>query len=133
MSIGGTVFFLGALLIVGIIVAMPLLGRERRTQADSARIEKQRERLLVYYERVLTNLRDLDEDHATGKMLDKDYAAEREEWMVRGVQVLKAIDTLEEQSIIPTDIRDDAGVDEAIDDAVEASIAAYRNAHEPQG
>ena len=129
MSIGGTIFFLGALLITGLWIAMPLLGRERRTQAEADRIEKQRDRLLVYYERVLTNLRDLDEDHATGKMRDEDYTTEREDWMLRGVQVLKAIDTLEEQSIIPTDIRDDAGVDEAIDDAIEASISAYRNAH----
>ena len=109
-------------------VLLLLLRRESQTSAESLHIQKQRERLLAYYERVLTNLRDLDEDHATGKMPDEDYAAEREEWMQRGVEVLKTLDALDDHSIVPTLVQDEAAVDEAIDDAIEAAIAARRKA-----
>jgi hypothetical protein len=128
MSIAGLVFFLLLLSGVAVLVAMPLLRRESETGAESLHIQKQRERLLAYYERVLTNLRDLDEDHATGKMPDEDYAVEREDWMQRGIEVLKTLDTLDEHSVIPESIHDEAAVDEAIDDAIEAAIAARRKA-----
>lgn len=126
MSIAGLVFFVVALVVTGALIAAPFLSRDKRMKMDDAHIQQQRERLLVYYERVLTNLRDLDEDHATGKMPDDDYALERDEWQQRGIEVLKAIDSLEEASIIPSDIRDEAEVDEAIDDAIEAAIASHR-------
>lgn len=129
MSIGGTIFFVLALGITALLIAAPLLAGNWKQSKDDQRIAKQHERLLVYYERMLTNLRDLDEDHATGKMADETYTLERDEWLQRGVQVLKAIDGLADESLIPGDIRDDAAVDEAIDDAIEGAIASYQNAH----
>jgi hypothetical protein len=126
MSIAGLVFFIVALGVTGALIAAPLLRRDQGQTADEIHIQKQRERLLVYYERVLTNLRDLDEDHATGKMPDDAYALERDEWQARGIQVLRAMDSLENESMIPAEIRDEAAVDEAIDDAIEAAIAAHR-------
>lgn len=128
MSIAGLIFSLLLLGGVAVLIAMPLLRRDSGTGADSLHIHRQRDRLLVYYERVLTNLRDLDEDHSTGKMPDDAYAAEREDWMQRGVEVLKALDALDDHSIIPSAVHDDAAVDEAIDDAIEAAIAARRKA-----
>jgi hypothetical protein len=128
MSIAGLVFFLLLLSAVAVLVAIPLLRRDSDTGTDSPHIQKQRERLLAYYERVLTNLRDLEEDHATGKMPDDAYAVEREDWMQRGVEVLKTLDALEDHSVIPPSVHDDASVDEAIDDAIEAAIAARRKA-----
>ncbi len=128
MSVAGLIFFLLLLGGTAVLVGMPLLRRESDTDGDSLHIQKQRERLLAYYERVLTNLRDLDEDHATGKMHDDSYAAEREDWMQRGVEVLKTLDTLDDHSIVPPAVQDDAAVDEAIDDAIEAAIAARRKA-----
>lgn len=128
MSIEGLIFFLLLLAVTVALVAAPLLRRDSSQSADTLHIQKQRERLLIYYERVLTNLRDLDEDHTTGKMPADAYNAEREEWVQRGIQVLRALDELEEHSMIPTAVRDDAAVDEAIDDAIEAAIAARRKA-----
>src|SRR5690606_41625473 len=95
MSIAGLVFFLLLLSGVAVLVAMPLLRRESETGAESLHIQKQRERLLAYYERVLTNLRDLYEDHATGKMPDADYAVVRDDWMQRGIEDHKSMDNLD--------------------------------------
>jgi hypothetical protein len=129
MSLGGIVFFLALLSLTALVVVAPLLRRSERANADDIRLQKQQERLLVYYERVLTNLRDLDEDHATGKMPTADYASERELWMRRGVQVLRALDSLDDHSIVPEAVHDEAAIDEAIDRAIENAIADYRGDH----
>lgn len=126
MSIEGLVVSFLLLLVVVVMVAVPLLRRASDNRVEDIRVHKQHERLLIYYERVLTNIRDLDEDYSMGKMLDDDYALEREEWTQRGIQVLKALDNLQAHSIIPESVADDAAVDEAIDDAIEAAIQAYR-------
>ena len=129
MSIAGLVTFLILIALTSLFIAMPLLRKGSADTGDTLHIQMQKERLLVYYERVLTNVRDLDEDHATGKMPDADYAAEREDWMLRGVQVLRTLDALEDHSVIPDAMQtDEASVDEAIDDAIEATIAARRKA-----
>lgn len=128
MSTGGIIAAVLLLTVTMLVVVVPLLrGNAHRTE-DSLHLQKQRERLLVYYERVLTNLRDLDEDYATGKMPDDAYVTEREEWVRRGVLVLRAMDTLEDHSLVPATVQDEAAVDEAIDDAIETAIAAYRKA-----
>lgn len=131
MSTGGLIFFVMLLAGTILLAGAPLLRRETESEADALQIQKQRERLLVYYERVLTNLRDLDEDHATGKMPDDAYASEREDWVQRGIEVLKTLDELADHSVIPASVHDDAAVDEAIDDAIEAAIAARRRAARP--
>ncbi len=129
MSLGGIVFFLVALALTALVVVAPLLRRTSSANAADIRLQKQQERLLVYYERVLTNVRDLDEDHATGKMPDTDYNDERELWVQRGVQVLRALDSLDDHSIIPEAVHDEAAIDEAIDQAIESAIADYRSDH----
>lgn len=108
-------------------VVTPLVRGGGRSQANEALL-KRRERLLVYYERVITNIRDLDEDRATGKISEADYAGEREVWVQRGIQVLKALDGLtEEPSAIhsPQPV-DEAAIDRDIDASIEAAIAARR-------
>ena len=112
------VLFAGAL----IWVISPLV-RGARGEGDVL-AQKRHERLLVYYERVLTNLRDLDEDFATGKIAEPEYQDEREIWAQRGIQVLRALDTVEGQ---PLTAADDEGIDREIDSEIEAAVAAYRN------
>jgi hypothetical protein len=123
MSPEGLIIALALLVIVGLWIAAPLLRRQSPRLSDDALAHKQRERLSVYYERVLTNIRDLEEDHATGKMRTADYEVEREEWVQRGIQILKALDDLREAPIAA----DEASVEEAIDNEIEAAIAAYRS------
>ena len=125
MSSAGLVFGLIILLVALVVIGAPLFRRQTIRVGDDALLQKQRERLLLIYERVLTNIRDLDEDHTTGKMQTADYETEREIWVQRGIQVLKAMDRLDEQHII-TDALDDEGIDQAIDDEIEQAIAAFR-------
>lgn len=130
MSVPGLIFALLLALVVVVWIALPLFERARRPPED-ALLTKQRERLLVYYERVLRNLRDLDEDHALGKLGEAEYTAEREAWAQRGVQVLQALDTLAERSMIAPTAAEDTAVDHAIDDAIEAQIQRYRERNLP--
>ncbi len=127
MSIEGLILALIIALVTVAVIASPLWQRGAVTTAEDVLIEKQRERLLVYYERVLTNLRDLDEDYRTGKMQAADYETEREEAVQRGVQVLKALDELGHHHLIVA-TGDQAALDHAIDDAIERAIAAHRKA-----
>lgn len=124
MSIEGLIIALALLILVALWVSAPLLRRGSPRLSDDALMHKQQERLLVYYERVLTNIRDLDEDHATGKMRTADYDVEREQWVQRGIEILKALDSVGVR-VVPAP-KDEAAVEEAIDDEIEAAIAAYR-------
>ena len=125
MSVAGLIFGLIIVLAAFIWIGSPLLRREKAGMDDDTVQQKQRERLLMVYERVLTNIRDLDEDHTTGKMQTADYDPERETWVQRGIQVLKALDRIDEQHPIAA-LADDAAIDKAIDDEIEQAIAAYR-------
>lgn len=126
MSIEGIIVSLVIIALTGFTIALPLWRAHAHKGPASATIEKQRERLLTYYERVLTNLRDLEEDHATGKIVTEDFEQEREIWMQRGIQVLRALDDLGSHSIIQGAVKDAAAADEAIDEAIEDAIKAYR-------
>lgn len=107
-------------------VLMPLI--ERGGDADVLRTqaaERQRQRLTVYYERVLRNLHDIDEDHATGKLSDAEHQRQREPWVQRGVQALRALDTLTEENLIAPSAADQAGIDTAIDQAIEDAVRKH--------
>src|SRR5690606_5047570 len=125
MSTEGLIVGIFLTALVLIFIGMPLVRREK-VQGDPL-AEKQRERLLVYYERVLRNIRDLDEDHALGKIADAEYQRERELWAARGVQVLKALDTLSDQPMIAPTAADDS----AIDLAIEAAVRDVRRSRQP--
>jgi predicted nucleotidyltransferase len=116
---------LGLILATLIYIGAPLLRRVPMGSEQTLRREKQHERLMLVYERVLRNLRDLDEDFATGKMPPQDYQSEREVWMQRGIQVLKALDGLEANQMV-ADTADIEQIDTAIDSQIEAAVAAYR-------
>ncbi len=120
MSIAGLILAIVMLLIVVAWTIRPLLAS---APDESAFLDRQRERALAYYERVLTNVRDLDEDHGTGKISPEEYQAEREMWVSRGVRILQLLDELDEQHSFVAD--HDAG-DGDIDDAIETAVESYR-------
>ncbi len=130
MSLEGLVITLTLLVVTGLWVAAPLLKPKQQQEDLSA--QKQRERLLVHYERALNNIRDLDEDYATGKIQAEDYEQEREQWVQRGIQILMALDELASSSVRQKSkagdgTRDDADVERSVDRQIEAAVSAYRS------
>src|SRR5215813_2222282 len=118
MSIEGILAGLVILAILLTWVGWPLLGRQKRTAANEILIQKQRERVLMVYERILNNIRDLDEDYSTGKMPDGDYQAERELWVQRGIQALKSLDELDARTMLTSSTANE-DIDQAIDRKIE--------------
>lgn len=118
MSIQGLIISGLIVLALLLYVLAPLIW-QRRVILPADVIEKQRTRAVHYYERVLKNVRDLDEDFATGKIDEGEYNAEREYWVKRGVQVLQLLDQLDDNRAI---IDDASADDAAIDAAIEASL-----------
>ncbi len=135
MSILGLIISLVFFLIAIAVVAHPFLRPPQASARADAQLQRQGDRVQIYYERVLTNMRDLDEDYATGKLDEADYNTERELWAQRGIRLLRARDSLDaRQSLIrdqdakadTIDAATDAAIDAAIEEAVEAAVAAYR-------
>jgi len=119
MSIPGLIIAALLLTILLFLIGWPLRSTKMiRGQS----MDRQRERALAYYERVLTNIRDLDEDRSTGKIAEEEYQTEREFWADRGVRLLKLIDHLDEQNpILASMANDDAAIDAAIEEAIAAA------------
>lgn len=125
MSYEGLMVALALAAATVIWVAAPLLRRGSKHKHDLAEEQRQEERLLVFYEQVLGNIRDLEEDHSTGKLANEDYESEREAWVQRGIQVLKTLDRLREQHGVPLS-GDGTGAEESLDSAIEEAVAQYR-------
>ncbi len=87
MSIAGLLIVLLLTLLTLVIVVYPLLRQHSTAAARSHNRE-----LEAKYERVLVNIRDLDEDYATGKLDGADYRSEREVWLQRGIELLRLRD-----------------------------------------
>jgi hypothetical protein len=123
MSIAGLALsvFIAALFLLWL--ATPFFDSATATPTATSGIERQRERLLVYYQRVLRNLHDIDEDFATGKLSEEEYRPEREQWVQRGIQALKALDELDVEHLVAPEEADDASIDEAIDRTIEDVIS----------
>ncbi len=122
MSIPGLLISLLLALIAIAIVARPFF--TRATDRRVAESDYQSERVGNYYERVLTNIRDLDEDLATGKISAADHGREREVWVARGIALLRLQDQLGAQQQA-ADERSD------IDARIDAAVAAYRQNNGP--
>ena len=87
MSIAGLAIALLLTLLTLAIVAYPLLRAPSTATAQNLSRD-----LDAQYERVLVNIRDLDEDHATGKLDSADYHSEREVQLQRGIELLRRRD-----------------------------------------
>ncbi len=104
MDLGSLLLGLALLLLVAFIVVRPLIEGRRLDEAGPTPADD----LLAAREEILAALRDLDFDHAMGKIADEDYAPQRAQLVARGVEVLKQLEKLER------------------DDAIEQAIAARR-------
>ena len=87
MSIPGLLLALLMALLALAVVAYPLLRGHSLPATES-----QHDDIDARYERALLNIRDLDEDHATGKLDAESYKADREAWVRRGIELLRMMD-----------------------------------------
>lgn len=127
MSIAGLIAGGIIVLVFLLYIAAPIFRHNNDAEINTRDVvARQRERLQVYYARVLRNLHDLDEDHATGKLSEDEYLYDREQWVQRGVQALQALDSLDAQHLVAPQESDDAEIDAAIDSVIESKIHEYR-------
>ena len=87
MSLAGLLVALLMTALALSIVVYPLLRRETPPDQHSSPRD-----LETSYRRVLINIRDLDEDFATGKLNARSYDDERESLVQRGIDLLRQLD-----------------------------------------
>lgn len=112
---------LGAALVVlvGLFLARPLLQATREKQTKLSR----RQLLLAEKETVLTQIRNLDFDHDTGKMPDEIHEHQRTQLMNSAADILRQLEQLESKPSQPTV---QPGSAASVDDDIEAAVARVR-------
>ncbi len=91
MTIGSILLGLALLLVVGLIIARPLLKPQPRPKSRLT----ERQALLTQKEAVLTQISNLDFDHETGKVPETDYKQQRAQFMAEATDILRQLDILE--------------------------------------
>lgn len=129
MSSTGMIISIVLVAVALFFVFWPFLRRVSADAAEAARLRKAHDELLTSYERVLSSIRDLDEDFQIGKLDAETYQREREFWTERGVALLKEIEADIARSGGPRRkmASSDAKADQALDSAIEEAILAYRS------
>ena len=113
--------------LAGMVIAFLAKPFFSKSQFESA--EQQEIELHVTYERVLQSIRNLDEDHATGKIAEDTYHFERERLAQLGVKILQELNIDESDPAIRSSVRiEEEEMDDDLDNAIEQAIAAYRQA-----
>ncbi len=95
MDLGSIFLILSLLLLVVLFISRPLL--ENRSVAVSQE-EHEMSALLAERDRLLNALQELDFDYALGKIPEADYPAQRAALVQRGVDVLRRLDEMQEDS-----------------------------------
>ena len=129
MTPTGLIFSLVLLAIAVISVALPFLQQRRNQNRELATALSQikRDELLTDYERVLATIRDLDEDHQTGKLAPDTYQRDRAYWTEQCILLLQKLEPDAEALSTENEVAN-AGDSDTLDDAVERAIAEYRRA-----
>ena len=115
-----------------VIIALPLLARKnQRAMAQQRQLERSRAELITSYERVLSTIRDLDEDFGAEKINAEDYEIERQHWAANGVRLLQLLEDghAEHNGHSAEDgVSAGSGRESELDHAVEEAIRNYRDA-----
>jgi hypothetical protein len=137
MTITGLIAGIVLLLVTLYVLAQPFLQHRQHQKGElsAAVAQKQRDELLTSYERILATIRDLDEDHSTGKLPPETYQQERAYWTEQGILLLQqlepAVDALNAETPVVEQAEKPAA-DKALDEAIEKAIAEYRKASASQ-
>jgi hypothetical protein len=116
-----------------LFVTWPFINLSREERGAQSRQQLgEMDILIARREAIYATIRELDFDFETGKMTEDDYHTEREAWVDRGVNVLKAIDALHQQVGDMTPVAEIAdsmpgeGEPANLDAQIEAAVAARR-------
>jgi len=107
-----------------LFVIWPFLSVRRESGAQQGHLNGELERLIAQRDAIYATIRDLDFDFQTGKLADEDYRAQREAWVARGVDVLKALDALQ-QAAEPVPIPAGAAAGGPASPGLEADLLDY--------
>ncbi len=99
MSISGLLLFVVFLLGAVAVIVWPLIQQPEESAERHKTALSTLARLQAEHESILVGVRDLDFDYQTGKLAEDDYLAQRENLMMRGVEILKQIDAQESEAI----------------------------------
>jgi hypothetical protein len=119
MELGTLLVGLALLVVVAFIIAQPFLEKGRVPREPVTEVEA----LLAERENILSALRDLDFDHATGKITTDDYTPQRAKLVAEGAEVLRQLDRLS-VGTAPTAVV-------SVEDEIERAVAARRRAAAP--
>lgn len=123
MSIEGLIGLV-VMVIMGLVgIGLPFLTTKSSTNLRKRELDMTRDELITTYERVLSSLRDLEDDYKSHKIHAADYEYEHEYWSQYGIRLLQLLDgnDVDESDSIETD--DD---DLQLDHSVEEAIKNYR-------
>ena len=119
MDLGSLLIMIGVTVLVVAFLARPLV--VRRASAVTAG-ERQLSALQAERDKILTMIREIEMDHAMGKIDADDFQAQRASLVERGSAVLREIDTLGGAAPAGKVPADD------LDAAIEAAVASRRGA-----
>ncbi|MCA9974920.1 MAG: zinc ribbon domain-containing protein [Anaerolineales bacterium] len=122
MTIGSILLGVALAILVGLVLARPLLQASREEQKNLS----QRQILLAEKEAILAQIRDLDFDHDTGKMPDEIHQNQRAQLMSSAADILKQLEQMAGNASRPTAPAVNGTVD--ADDDIEAAVARVRQA-----
>jgi hypothetical protein len=91
MDLAAVFFLLSVLILVGMYLYAPFIGRLRRPEAAE---EHELSSLLAERDRIINSLQELDFDHDLGKIPAEDFPAQRSELLRRGTDVLRRLDSI---------------------------------------
>ena len=97
MDLGFIFTALALFILVAAFVARPLIEKMSGAEAEKTHADD----LFAQREAILIELRDVDFDHDTGKMNDDDYKEQRARLTAKGVEVLRALDSLKTETVAP--------------------------------
>lgn len=127
MTIGAILLGVALAVLVGLILARPLLQASREEQGRLS----QRQLLLAEKEAILAQIRDLDFDHDTGKMPDEIHQHQRAQLMNKAADILKQLEQLAGKTPLPTVPAVDGAADD-VDVDIEAAVARLRQTRQGQ-
>jgi hypothetical protein len=129
MSIEGLIGIGLMLMLAAVGILFPFFGSNaKRTSRLIEQLDLSREELITSYERVLSTLRDLEEDFKSHKINPEDYEQERGYWSRYGIQLLELLDDSSEDSVLDDNsVESEISVSDAeLNQSVEQAILNYR-------